>query len=108
MESAHCPQSLTGRHQFNVQENYLKMPLLWLSTPYIRRNLPVERHQNYILHYGNIESVRERIGITNAYLGWVFLVDQQQRIRWYAHGPASPQEIASLLRLTKELSAATS
>ncbi|KAI9593140.1 ATPase assembly factor ATP10 [Syncephalis fuscata] len=94
--------------EFNIQENYLKIPLLWLSKPYIRRHLSTERHQNYIIHYGNIESIRERIGITNAYLGWVFLVDANQRIRWYAHGMATPQEIESLLRLTKELSTGSS
>ncbi|RKP09999.1 ATPase assembly factor ATP10 [Thamnocephalis sphaerospora] len=91
--------------EFNVQENYLKSALLWMSQSYIRRNTPKERHDNYIIHYGGIDDVRSQIGITNTYLGWVFLVDADQRIRWYAHGPAQPQEIETMLCLTRELDA---
>ena len=43
------------------------------------------------------------MGITNMYLGWVFLVDDQARVRWHAHGTALPDEIHTMLRLTETL-----
>lgn len=41
----------------------------------------------------------------NQYLGYVFLVDTQCRIRWAAHGIATPQEVATMLAGTRTLGA---
>ena len=53
-----------------------------------------------MLHFGPID--RKSVGITNRHLGWVQLVDGFGRIRWQAHGPAKPEEINTLLRLTQD------
>jgi ATPase complex subunit ATP10 len=58
---------------------------------------------NYIIFYQRMDALRRRLGITNTYLGWVFLVDAQMRVRWMAHGPALPKELADMERLTRTL-----
>jgi len=55
------------------------------------------------LHYRNAEDLRRRIGITNSYLGWIFLVDHEARVRWHAHGMATPGELETMRRLARVL-----
>lgn len=41
--------------------------------------------------------------MSNQYIGYVFLVDENCKIRWTAHGMATPQEIQNLIGMTKFL-----
>jgi ATPase complex subunit ATP10 len=45
------------------------------------------------------------LGITNRYLGYVFLVDSEGKVRWGAHGNATPKELETMVKLTGELKA---
>ncbi|KAI8911241.1 ATP10 protein-domain-containing protein [Powellomyces hirtus] len=89
--------------QLNVEENWLKAPILRLLTPFVRRRVPKERQANYLLHYKSIQDARRAAGMTNTVLGWANLVDAEGRVRWQAHGPAKDHEIESMIRLTRQL-----
>ncbi|KAI8976997.1 ATP10 protein-domain-containing protein [Mycotypha africana] len=89
--------------EMNVQENYLKQYLLKAFVPMIRRNLPLERRDNYYLLYRDIGRVRKFMDMTNQHIGYVFLIDENCRIRWTAHGKATEEEIANMLAMTDYL-----
>ncbi|KAG2175388.1 hypothetical protein INT43_001035 [Umbelopsis isabellina] len=89
--------------ELNVQENFLKQYLMKALVGTIRRNTPVERQDNYVLLYKDISRVRRYLGMTNQYIGYVFLVDENCKIRWTAHGVATEHEIANMVGMTKFL-----
>jgi ATPase complex subunit ATP10 len=41
--------------------------------------------------------------MSNQYIGYVFLIDENCKIRWTAHGVATPQETANMIGMTKFL-----
>ncbi|KAJ3385167.1 Mitochondrial ATPase complex subunit atp10 [Lobulomyces angularis] len=84
--------------QVHVEETWTKVPFLKMLLPLVRKKIPVNRHDNYLLNYEDIEEIRSPIGLTNKLLGWVNLVDSRGFIRWQAHGPATKGEIESLLK----------
>ncbi|KAF9922034.1 Mitochondrial ATPase complex subunit atp10 [Linnemannia zychae] len=90
--------------ELNVQENPLKAGLVKMMMPFVRKNIPEERHANYMLHYKSIRSLREPLSMQNSYLGYVFLIDSNCKIRWGAHGPATEEEIKTLLESVQKLS----
>ncbi|KAJ3012328.1 Mitochondrial ATPase complex subunit atp10 [Thoreauomyces humboldtii] len=87
--------------QLNVEENWLKAPLLRLMTPWVRRRVPKELQAKYLMHFHSILEARRSAGMTNSVLGWVNLVDSEGRIRWQAHGPAREHELETLLKATR-------
>ncbi|CDS04784.1 hypothetical protein LRAMOSA07314 [Lichtheimia ramosa] len=89
--------------EVNVQENLLKQWLLKAFVPSIRKNLPEERHANYVLLLQDISRIRKMLDMTNQYIGYVFLVDEQCRVRWTAHGEATQEEIGHMLGMAEHL-----
>ncbi|KAI8979942.1 ATPase assembly factor ATP10, partial [Pilobolus umbonatus] len=89
--------------EVNVQENFLKQQLVKAFVPYIRRNIAPERKENYILLMKDISRVRKYLDMTNQYIGYVYLIDQNGRIRWTAHGEATEEEVANMLAMTEYL-----
>lgn len=90
----------------------------------IRKNTPLERQvrrhsangvrlssvklifqiqDNYVLLYKDISRARRYIGMSNQYIGYVFLIDENCKIRWTAHGIATPEEVANMIGMTKFL-----
>jgi ATPase complex subunit ATP10 len=43
------------------------------------------------------------LDMTNQYIGYVFLVDEDCKIRWTAHGDATEEELANMLAMTDYL-----
>lgn len=43
------------------------------------------------------------LDMTNQYIGYVFLVDEDCKIRWTAHGDATEEEVANMLAMTDYL-----
>ncbi|TPX36523.1 hypothetical protein SmJEL517_g01189 [Synchytrium microbalum] len=85
----------------NIEENPVRgTAAKWMVVPFIRWKTAKTERGNYMLHFGPVD--RQSIGISNRHLGWVQLVDTFGRIRWQAHGPAKPDEVATLLQLTRE------
>ncbi|KAI8359127.1 ATPase assembly factor ATP10, partial [Choanephora cucurbitarum] len=89
--------------EVNVQENMLKQLLLKAFVPSIRKNLAPERKDNYCLILKDISRTRKFLDMTNQYIGYAFLVDQDCRVRWTAHGEATPEEIGNMLAMTDYL-----
>ncbi|KAL0075108.1 subunit ATP10 of the mitochondrial F1F0 ATP synthase [Phycomyces blakesleeanus] len=89
--------------EVNVQENFLKQLLLKAFVPTIRKNLAEERKANYVLLMKDITRVRKMLDMTNQYIGYVFLVDENCKIRWVAHGNATSEEIGNMLGMTEYL-----
>lgn len=43
------------------------------------------------------------LDMTNQYIGYIFLVDEQCRVRWTAHGEATQEEIGHMLGMAEHL-----
>ncbi|KAG0169262.1 Mitochondrial ATPase complex subunit atp10 [Apophysomyces sp. BC1034] len=95
--------SFTPTIHLNVQENFLKQLLLKAFVPTIRNNLAEERKENYVLLLKDISRTRKLLDMTNQYIGYVYLVDENCKIRWTAHGEATPEELANMLAMTDYL-----
>ncbi|KAF1806262.1 ATP10 protein-domain-containing protein [Mucor lusitanicus] len=89
--------------EVNVQENMLKQLLLKAFVPSIRKNLPAERKENYCLILKDISRTRKCLDMTNQYVGYAFLVDENCKIRWTAHGEATAEEVGNMLAMTDYL-----
>ncbi|CAO3636253.1 unnamed protein product [Cunninghamella blakesleeana] len=89
--------------ELNVQENLLKQLVLKAYVSSIRKNLPEERKDKYAFLFKDIKKTRKMLGMTNEYIGYVYLVDEDCKIRWAAHGNATDQEVANMLAMTEYL-----
>ncbi|KAI9303173.1 ATPase assembly factor ATP10 [Cunninghamella echinulata] len=89
--------------ELNVQENILKQLVLKAFVSSIRKNLPVERKDKYAFLFKDIKKTRKMLGMTNEYIGYVYLVDEDCKIRWTAHGNATEEEVANMLAMTEYL-----
>ncbi|KAI9263042.1 ATPase assembly factor ATP10 [Sporodiniella umbellata] len=83
-----------------VEENTLKQILLKTFVTRALKRYPQERQDNYLLLYKDISRVRKYLDITNKNIGHVFLVDRDFKIRWTAHGNATPEEVGNMLAMT--------
>ncbi|KAF9573295.1 hypothetical protein EC968_008835 [Mortierella alpina] len=90
--------------ELNIQENPLKAGLVRMMVPFVKKTIPENRHANYILHYKSIKHLRDPLSMQNSYLGYVFLVDSNCKIRWGAHGAGTEEEIKTLLDSVQRLS----
>ncbi|KAF8644893.1 hypothetical protein AX16_008178 [Volvariella volvacea WC 439] len=82
--------------QINLQENLLKSFLVNLFTKSLRATVPSELQSNYLVSSQNMEYVREPLGMTNSRIGYVYLIDENLRIRWGACADPTVEEIQSL------------
>ncbi|KAH8113862.1 ATPase assembly factor ATP10 [Phellopilus nigrolimitatus] len=89
--------------QINLQENFAKAFLVSLYTSSLRRSIPEALHPTYLLSKQNMEYVREPLGMNNKHIGFVYLLDQQLRVRWAGGGLATPAEAESLKVCAKVL-----
>jgi ATPase complex subunit ATP10 len=84
--------------QINLQENVLRSLLVSVFVSSIRAQVPPALHRTYLLSTQNMEYARAPLGMTNAYVGYTFLVDEHLRVRWAACADAKPEEAAGLER----------
>ncbi|KAL8280572.1 hypothetical protein RQP46_006895 [Phenoliferia psychrophenolica] len=80
----------------NLQENPLKGFLVTMFLSSLRQKIPKEQQASYLLSHQSLEYLREPMGMTNKHVGYVFLVDDQCRIRWAGCDWATPVEEESL------------
>jgi mitochondrial ATPase complex subunit ATP10 len=86
--------------QINLQENILKSFLVNLYISSIRATVPTHRQPTYLVSSQNLEYVREAMGCLNSKIGYVYLVDEQVRIRWAGCADAMAEEAQALLSCT--------
>jgi mitochondrial ATPase complex subunit ATP10 len=64
----------------------------------LRRQKSAEEQDRYFITEGIPVGVKESIGVMNSAIGYVFLVDQNCKIRWSACATALPEEKESFLK----------
>ncbi|KAF4583443.1 ATPase assembly factor ATP10 [Pleurotus pulmonarius] len=82
--------------QVNLQENLLKSILVNLFTKSLRSTVPPELHPYYLVSSQNMEYVRDAIGMTNSKVGYVYLIDENLKIRWGGCADAMLEETQAL------------
>ncbi|BGP00416.1 Mitochondrial ATPase complex subunit atp10 [Rhodotorula toruloides] len=82
----------------NLQENPLKSFLVSMFLSSLRKQVPEEYHQTYLLSHQSLEYLRDPLGMPNKHVGYVFLVDWRKKIRWAGCGWATVEEEEALRR----------
>ncbi|PWY81957.1 hypothetical protein BO70DRAFT_429481 [Aspergillus heteromorphus CBS 117.55] len=102
------PGMVVQKVDVNVEENALKAGLIRMFMWRMRAKLPEEQHERYFLvRRGLDDGLKESIGMMNGKVGYVYLLDENCRIRWAGSGPAEAEELESLnngiARLVQEM-----
>lgn len=85
------------RIDINFEENRMKAWLVKRFLGNVRKKFPAEQHSRYFLvEKGFDETLKEAVGMVNKFVGYVYLVDADCRIRWAGSGPAHPDELESM------------
>ncbi|BDD54766.1 Mitochondrial ATPase complex subunit atp10 [Monascus purpureus] len=88
---------LVQKVDINLEENRVKAWLVRMFMWRMRGKLPEEQHQRYFLvRKGLTDGLKEAIGMMNSKVGYVYLLDENCRIRWAGSGPAEEVELAAL------------
>ncbi|TCD65128.1 Mitochondrial ATPase complex subunit atp10 [Steccherinum ochraceum] len=93
---AHHEHPLYQTVRINLQENLLRSFLVSLFTRSIRSTVAKEEWGQYLVSSQNMDYVREDMGLMNKYIAYVFLVDQNCKIRWAGCADPKPEEIEAL------------
>ena len=78
----------------------LKSFLVKLFSKKIRASVPPELHSTYLVSNQNMEYVRDPLGMTNSKVGYVYLIDENLKVRWGGCADATAKEAESLERCT--------
>ncbi|KAJ6036317.1 hypothetical protein N7540_000596 [Penicillium herquei] len=82
------------RIDINFEENRMKAWIVKRFLGGVRKKFPVEQHSRYFLvEKGFSEEMKESVGMVNKFVGYVYLIDADCRIRWAGSGPAHPDEV---------------
>ncbi|THH27441.1 hypothetical protein EUX98_g6747 [Antrodiella citrinella] len=82
--------------RINLQENLLKSFLISMFTKSIRRQMHEQHWGRYLISSQNLDYVRDDVGITNKHVGYVFLIDENCKIRWAGCADPKPEEVEAL------------
>jgi ATPase complex subunit ATP10 len=83
----------------NIEENSMKAWIISLFQWRLRSSKPKEDWNKYfVVTKGVSEKTRETIGLLNGRVGYVYVVDQDCKIRWAASGNAEGSEMDDLNR----------
>lgn len=74
----------------------LKSLLVKLYANKLMASVPKEQQGNYLISKQNIEYLRDPLGMTNSRVGYVFLVDENLKVRWGGCADPTMEEIQSL------------
>ncbi|PPQ86619.1 hypothetical protein CVT25_006803 [Psilocybe cyanescens] len=82
--------------QINLQENLLKSFLVKLFSSSLRSSVPEHLQSTYLVSGQNMEYLRDPLGMTNSKVGYVYLIDENLKIRWGGSADATLEEAQSL------------
>jgi ATPase complex subunit ATP10 len=83
----------------NIEENSVKALIISLFQWRLKASKPKEDWGRYfIVKKGVSERIRETIGLLNGRVGYVYLVDQDCKIRWAGSGDAEGTEMEDMNR----------
>ena len=96
---------LAQRVEINYENNFLKYWILRLfGMGRLRRERTVEEQGRYVVvRRGFSDVLKEALGVMNEKAGYVYLVDQELRIRWAGSAIAEEHERESLVRGVRKL-----
>jgi ATPase complex subunit ATP10 len=95
VQSGHVVQMV----DINIEENSVKAWIIALFQWRLRGSKPKEDWEKYfVVKKGVSEKIRETIGLLNGRVGYVYLVDEDCKIRWAASGNAEGSEMDDLNR----------
>ncbi|KAL5341844.1 ATP10 protein-domain-containing protein [Aspergillus crustosus] len=96
-EAFETGSQLVQKVDINLEENALKAGLIRMFMWRMRSNMAKEQHERYFLvRKGLTENLKEAIGVLNSRVGFVYLLDENCRIRWAGCAEAEPEELESL------------
>ncbi|KAI1416019.1 ATP10 protein-domain-containing protein [Hypoxylon sp. FL1857] len=97
-------KDVAQRIWINVEENTLKAWLIKLFIGGIRSRIGEPNwHRYFVVRRGVSDDIRERIGLLNSSVGYVYLVDSECRIRWAGSGPSEDHEREGLVKGVQRL-----
>ncbi|KAF9450286.1 hypothetical protein P691DRAFT_726272 [Macrolepiota fuliginosa MF-IS2] len=96
----YAPHPLYQYVQVNLQENVLKSFLVNIFLNSLRKVIPKDLQSTYLVSSQNMEYVRDALGMTNTRVGYVFLIDENLKIRWGGCADATDEEAQSLENCT--------
>ncbi|KAK2742593.1 Mitochondrial ATPase complex subunit atp10 [Myotisia sp. PD_48] len=89
--------SVVQKIDINIEDNWIKAWLIRMFMWRMRRKLPIEQHDRYFMvRKGFSSQLHEQIGMFNAKVGHVYLLDDTCKIRWAGSSSALPDELVSL------------
>lgn len=92
------------RVDINVEDDWMKAWIVRMSLGGIKRLRPEEEWGRYfVVRRGFSSNVKESLGIANGKVGYVYLVDEDCKIRWAACGEAAEGENEGLARGVRKL-----
>jgi len=106
MESTHAQYSSNPLYQVvqvNLQENLLKSFLVKVFSNSLRSTVPRELQPTYLVSSQNMEYLRDPMGLTNSKVGYVYLIDENLKIRWAGCADAKLEEVQALESCTGAL-----
>ena len=85
--------------EINWEPNVFKHWIIKLFKGQLKASRDQSRHGRYfIIHKGFNQELRQAVGMFNQKVGYVYLVDEQCRIRWAGHAQADPVEKESMIK----------
>jgi ATPase complex subunit ATP10 len=88
----------------NIEENVMKAWIIAIFKWRLKAARPKEDWGKYfVVRAGVSERIRETIGLLNGRVGYVFIVDEECRIRWAGSGDAEGTEMDDMNRGFKKL-----
>ncbi|RPB06075.1 hypothetical protein L873DRAFT_1839550 [Choiromyces venosus 120613-1] len=93
-----------GRVDVNVEENTLRYWIVMMFRGSLRRRIEESQWGRYfIVKEGLNDETRDAMGYHNSKVGYVYLLDEECRIRWAGSGPPIAGEREALIRGVKKL-----
>jgi len=93
-----------GRVDVNVEENSLRYWIVMMFRGSLRRRMEESRWGRYfIVKKGLDDETRDAMGYHNSKVGYVYLLDEECRIRWAGSGPPITGERDALIKGVKKL-----
>lgn len=85
------------RVDLNLEQNRMRAALVKFFMGSLRKKIPQQEHSRYFLiEKGFDEKLKEAVGMMNNFVGYVYLVDADCRIRWAGSGPAALDELETM------------
>lgn len=103
-EAGRVEDGAVGRIDVNVEENSLRYWIVMMFRGSLRKRMEESRWGRYfIVKKGLDDETRDAMGYHNSKVGYVYLLDEECKIRWAGSGPPIAGERDALIKGVKKL-----